>query len=40
LQTAIGTAICAEFLQLKRKEWDEYAQHVTAWEWEKYATIF
>jgi glutamine synthetase len=38
IQGALGP-IYAEFLQLKRKEWDEYHRQVTAWEVERYLTM-
>jgi glutamine synthetase len=38
IQAALGL-IYPEFLQLKRKEWDEYHRQVTAWEVERYLTM-
>lgn len=33
----VGPAFCEQFLQLKRMEWDAYAQQVSDWELERYA---
>jgi glutamine synthetase len=38
IQAALGP-IAAEFLRLKRAEWDEYHRQVTAWEVERYLTF-
>ena len=38
IQAALGP-IYPEFLQLKRKEWDEYHRQVTPWEVERYLTM-
>jgi len=40
LREAVGNAFCAEFLQLKRAEWDAYAQQVSDWEHQRYADAF
>jgi glutamine synthetase len=40
LRGALGQAVCDEFLHIKRQEWDAYAQHVSAWEWQRYAVAF
>ncbi len=40
LVSAVGPAFCAEFIQLKRAEWDAYSQQVSAWELERYANAF
>lgn len=37
---ALGPALAAEFLRLKRAEWTEYARHVSAWERDRYAAAF
>jgi glutamine synthetase len=37
---ALGPAFCAEFIQLKRAEWDNYSLQVSAWELEHYADAF
>ena len=38
IQAALGP-IAAEFLRLKRAEWDEYHRQVTTWEVERYLTL-
>ena len=40
LAQALGTAAHGEFVRLKRAEWTAYARHVSAWEFERYATAF
>ncbi len=40
VQGALGPALAAEFLRLKRAEWSEYAAQVSAWELARYATAF
>lgn len=40
LCTAVGSAFCAEFIALKRAEWDDYAQQVSEWELRRYADAF
>ncbi|OYU32928.1 MAG: type III glutamate--ammonia ligase [Comamonadaceae bacterium PBBC2] len=40
LVAALGSAFCAEFIQLKRAEWDAYSLQVSAWELEHYADAF
>jgi glutamine synthetase len=40
VQGALGTALSAEFIRLKRAEWSAYARHVSAWELERYADAF
>ena len=40
LTQAVGSAFCAEFLRLKRAEWDSYSQQVSAWELNRYADAF
>jgi glutamine synthetase len=37
---ALGSALAAEFLRLKRAEATDYARHVSAWELERYAAAF
>ena len=34
----VGPAFCEQFLTLKRVEWDAYAQQVSDWELERYAS--
>jgi len=40
LRQAVGADFCAEFIRLKRAEWDSYNQHVGAWELQRYANAF
>ena len=40
LRTAVGAAFCAQWIDLKRAEWGSYAQHVSAWEMQRYADAF
>ena len=40
LVLALGPAFCAEFIQLKRDEWDAYILQVSIWELENYADAF
>ncbi|MEO8807267.1 MAG: type III glutamate--ammonia ligase [Burkholderiaceae bacterium] len=40
VQGALGPALSAEFIRLKRAEWSAYARHVSAWELERYADVF
>lgn len=37
LRGALGDAFCSQFLAIKRAEWTEYAQAVSAWELGRYA---
>jgi glutamine synthetase len=37
---ALGDTLAAQFIQLKRQEWADYARHVSGWELERYATMF
>ncbi len=37
---ALGDALAAEFLSLKRMEWIEYSRHVSAWETDRYLEFF
>jgi glutamine synthetase len=37
---ALGPALTAEFLRIKRDEWTAYARHVSPWELERYARAF
>ena len=39
IQAALGP-IAAEFLRLKRAEWEEYHRQVTDWELARYLTMF
>lgn len=40
LQGALGEALAAQFIVLKRTEWTEYARHVSTWEMQRYADRF
>jgi glutamine synthetase len=40
LSQALGEALTAEFVRLKRMEWVEYQRHVSAWEVEHYLEFF
>ena len=40
LTHALGAPFVAEFVRLKRAEWDSYSQHVSEWELQKYADAF
>jgi len=40
LSDALGADFCREFLRLKRAEWQEYSQHVSGWELQRYADAF
>ena len=37
---ALGKALVAEFAALKSAEWNEYSQHVSAWETKRYLDRF
>jgi glutamine synthetase len=40
LRALLGDAFCAQFLALKREEWDQYQQQVSSWELARYADAF
>jgi glutamine synthetase len=40
LTEAIGSGFCKQFLTLKRREWDDFSQSVSQWEFERYARLF
>lgn len=40
LVASLGEAFCREFVKLKRSEWDEYNQQISAWELHRYADAF
>jgi glutamine synthetase len=40
VREALGGALAAEFVRLKRAEWTDYARHVSGWELERYAAAF
>ena len=39
LADAVGSDFCQQFLAIKRREWDDYSQSVSAWEFERYARL-
>jgi len=40
LRHAVGNTFCQRFLDLKREEWDAFAQQVSGWELNRYADAF
>lgn len=40
VQAALGPALSAQFLALKRAEVDDFHRHVSAWEFDRYVTAF
>lgn len=40
LTEQVGSAFCAEFVRLKRQEWDSFSAHVSPWELKKYADTY
>jgi glutamine synthetase len=40
LRHSIGSAMCDAFLAIKRQECDDYAQHISPWEWQRYGLSF
>ena len=40
LCTAVGSAFCQQFIQLKRAEWDAFSLQVSDWELRRYADAF
>ena len=40
LRSAVGHAFCAQWMAIKRAEWDSFNQHVSAWELHQYADAF
>jgi len=40
VRDGLGAELAAEFIQLKRMEWTEYARHVSDWERERYVECF
>jgi glutamine synthetase len=40
LTEAVGDSFCEQFLTLKRREWDDFSQSVSHWEFERYARLF
>lgn len=39
LVDSVGSGFCKQFLAIKRREWDDYNQSVSAWEFERYARL-
>jgi len=37
---ALGDTLSAEFIRLKRDEWQAYCSHISAWEMQRYAATF
>jgi glutamine synthetase len=40
VQAGLGPELAAEFIQLKKMEWTEYARHVSDWETDRYLEFF
>ena len=40
LRAGLGASFCQQFLEIKRAEWLGYAQHISAWELNRYADYF
>jgi glutamine synthetase len=40
IKGALGAELAAEFIQLKKMEWTEYARHVSDWETKRYVEFF
>jgi glutamine synthetase len=40
VQTALGSHVYEWFIEAKRAEWDEYRQHVSSWELERYLETY
>jgi glutamine synthetase len=40
VKAGLGAELAAEFIQLKRMEWTEYARHVSDWERHRYVEFF
>jgi glutamine synthetase len=37
---ALGDTLSAEFIRLKRDEWQAYCSHISGWEMQRYAAAF
>ena len=37
---ALGDTLSAEFIRLKRDEWQAYGSHISSWEMRRYAATF
>ncbi len=40
VRAALGDTLSAEFIRLKRDEWQAYGSHISSWEMQRYATTF
>jgi glutamine synthetase len=40
LSSLVGEDFCREFCSIKQAEWDEYSQHISTWELNRYADLF
>jgi glutamine synthetase len=40
LTDVVGNAFCEQFLTFKRREWDDFSQSVSQWEFDRYARLF
>jgi glutamine synthetase len=40
IRTALGETLTEQFVLLKTEEWNEYRQHVSDWEMQRYAAMF
>jgi glutamine synthetase len=40
MREALGTTICAEYLEAKWQEWESYRREVTSWELQRYLPLF
>jgi glutamine synthetase len=40
LRAALGDTLSAEFIRLKRDEWQAYGSHISGWEMQRYAAAF
>jgi glutamine synthetase len=39
-EAVLGASLKQEFITYKKQEWEEYHQAVSAWEIEKYASLY
>ena len=40
VRAALGDTLSAEFIRLKRDEWQGYCSHISGWEMQRYAAAF
>ena len=40
VRAALGDTLSAEFIRLKRDEWQAYGSHISGWEMQRYAAAF